>query len=45
MDEVVEREWRLRNLNNAVGIGLEAEAKRNISVLRRSLNVDQDLLR
>jgi hypothetical protein len=38
--ELVERERRLRNLSNAVGIGLDEEVERNKSSLRKSLNQD-----
>lgn len=40
MDEVVERERRLKNLSRALGIGLDEEVKRNKSSLGKSLSVD-----
>lgn len=36
------RDKRLRNLNRAVGIGLDEEVKRNKFSLSRNLNVDFD---
>lgn len=40
MTGLADRERRLRNLNGAVGIGLDEEVKRNKSSLGKSLGVD-----
>lgn len=40
MNELVERERKLKNLRTAIGIGLDEEVKRNKDTLSKNLSVD-----